>query len=167
MDMTQSLAVQDYVVTVVTDSDIVPRMSGAAIVNVLLDIMSFDWTSKALEDLDLTLEWLRVPNKEGIMKWAEGIMDKFDRPFFKQVSKIRMEQVLFPPGNCIHFFRDGIGFTATFTPCSFFRDIEVSRSMVSDHMIPTGYHRAFLELLRDKKRNLGEDFVHDLMSLRV
>jgi hypothetical protein len=168
LDLPQSLAAQDYIVTVITDSDIVPRLSGAAMVNAFLDIMSYDWTAKALEDIKLTAAWLNLPNQEGIVEWVDDIMEKNDRPYFSDCAeKKRMEQLLYPPGTCIHLFRDGSGFQATYTSCSFFDSIDLSRTMIDDHLIPTGYHRAFLELLRDNRKDYGADFDHDLMALNV
>jgi pimeloyl-ACP methyl ester carboxylesterase len=167
LDLPQSEAVKEYVVTVITDSDLVPRLSGPALVNTFLDVMSYDWTAKGLEDLTLMLDWLKLPNKEGILKWADDLMTKLDRPLFGEVSKDRMKQVLYPPGTCIHVYRDGVGFAATYTPCSFFDSIDFSRTMVDDHLIPTGYHRSFLELLRDNRKDLGASFQHDLMALNV
>lgn len=167
LDLPQSVAVKDYVITVVTDSDIVPRMSGAVMVNSALDLMAYDWTAKGLEDLDLTLDWLALPNKAKIVSWANGIMDTYSRPFFKEVQLDRVEQVLYPPGNCIHVFRDGVGFSATYTPCSFFDSIDISRTMVDDHLIDTGYHKSFVNLLRDYRKDLNADFQHNLMALDV
>ena len=167
LDLAQSVAVKDYVVTVVTDSDIVPRLSGAVMVNTFLDISSYDWTAKALEDLELVLDWSKLPNKEGILKWADSTMSKNDRPFFDEVTKSRVEQVLYPPGTCIHVYRDGVGFAATYTPCFFFDTIDLSRTMIDDHMIPTGYHKAFLDLLRYNRNDLRADFQHDIMGLKV
>lgn len=137
-------------------------------VNAFLDMMSNDWTAKALEDIKLTANWLNLPNQEGIITWADQILEQNDRPFFAEsAKKIRMEQVLYPPGTCIHLFRDGSGFQATYTPCAFFDSIDVSRTMVDDHLVSTGYHRAFLEILRQNKRDYGAEFEHDLMSLDV
>jgi pimeloyl-ACP methyl ester carboxylesterase len=167
LDLSQSEAVKDYVVTVITDADLVPRLSGAAMVNAFRDVTSYDWTSNALEDLELMLDWLKLPNKEGILKWADDLMNKFDRPFFGKVSSDRMEQVLYPPGTCLHVYRNGVGFAATYTACDFFDTIEFSRTMVDDHLIPSGYHKAFLELLRDHRKDFRADFPHDLMALEV
>ena len=167
LDLPQSEAVKDFVVTVITDADVVPRLSGAALVNAFLDVTSYDWTAKGLEDLSLMLDWLQLPNKEGILKWADDLMSKFDRPFFTGVSNDRMKQVLYPPGTCIHVYRDGVSFFATYTACSFFDSIEFSRTMVDDHLIPTGYHTSFLGLLRNYRKDFRADFPHDLMALKV
>jgi hypothetical protein len=55
---------------------------------------------------------------------------------------------LFPPGTCIHFYRDGSGITGSQPPCTFFDEIDVARTMVDDHLIDKGYRRIFLELMR-------------------
>mmetsp|Transcript_37693 Transcript_37693/g.53158 ORF Transcript_37693/g.53158 Transcript_37693/m.53158 type:complete len:564 (-) Transcript_37693:56-1747(-) len=162
-----SQSAKDYITTVVTDSDVIPRMSGASISNMFLDVMSFDWTNKALEDIGMVLDYFNVPNCDGLLKWANETFDREDRPFFPTITKERRKPVLFPPGTCIHLYRDGIGFSGTYTPCSFFDQIDVTRTMVDDHLIPTGYHRAFLDLLRDSKKDLNFDFDHDVMAIKV
>ena len=155
---------QDSITTVVSDSDLVPRMSGASLVNMVLDAMSFDWTDKALVDLELILQHLGIPPKQ-VLQWANETMETFDRPYFGKVTKERVEPVLFPPGNCIHLFRDGVGTTGTYSNCSTFRAIEVTRTMVDDHLIPPGYHRAMLEWMRQQTNNPNFAFENDLLGI--
>jgi hypothetical protein len=172
LDLAQSESTKDYVTTVVTDADIIPRMSGATITNLLLDVMANDWTSRALEDMDQFLDFLNatipidVP-KDLIMNWVNETLVKNDRPFFDQVPKERMKQVLYPPGDCIHVFRDGAGFTGTYTPCKFFREVDFARTLLDDHLVAPGYHRALLDIMRDITKDLHFDFEHDLMALPV
>ena len=162
---------KDYITTVVSDADVVPRMSGASLANMILDVMSYDWTSKAMEDVEQLLDFLNdtspfeIPKKT-ILDWVEAGLEK-NKPFFDKVQKDRLSMVLYPPGTCIHFFRDGSGYTGTYTPCELFHEIEFSRTLVDDHLIPPGYHKAMVGMLRDHTGNLNEDFVHDLMAIPI
>jgi len=60
-----------------------------------------------------------------------------------------MTPILFPPGNCIHFYRDGRGISGSRAPCDFFGEIDVTRTMLDDHTIDSGYRRIFLDLMRE------------------
>jgi len=60
-----------------------------------------------------------------------------------------MDLVLFPPGECIHFYRDGSGISGTYVPCNFFNEIDIARTMIDDHLISSGYRKIFLNLMRD------------------
>ncbi len=35
----------------------------------------------------------------------------------------KKEPVLFPPGDCIHFYRDGCGISGSYVPCDFFNEV--------------------------------------------
>jgi hypothetical protein len=50
----------------------------------------------------------------------------------------RMEPVLFPPGKCIYFYRDGFGISGNVVPCTLFNKIDFSRRMVHAHLFQTG-----------------------------
>lgn len=151
-----------YITTVVTDSDIVPRMSGASMANMILDFLEYDWTEDVLEDIEFSLERARdvfgfgslLPNKDSALGWVTKYLDMEVRPKLKQLEKKeRLPSLLIPPGVCLHLFRDGYGFTGTFTPCDFFSNVEVSRNMIDDHMIGTGYDRAMLSAAQDSDRD--------------
>ena len=170
LNLALSESTKNYITTVVSDADIVPRMSGASLANMLLDVMSYDWTAKALEDVEQFLDFLNgtVPidiPKASILDWVQKGMETNEKPKFDQVRKDRLPVVLYPPGTCIHMFRDGFGFTATYTPCSFFNRVEFSRTLFDDHLIPPGYHEAMLGMLRDGTDNLNDDFEHDIMAI--
>ena len=172
LDLNQSVATKDYITTVVSDGDIVARMSGALISNMILDVMSYDWTHKALTDLkgllDYVSEVLPMDSaKLTIMAWANKTLIEKEKPYFSTITKERLPQELYPPGNCIHIFRDGAGYTGTYTPCTFFDEVEFSRTMVDDHLIGPGYHPALLSLAREAKKDLNFDFPHDIMALNV
>jgi hypothetical protein len=167
LDLHQSQAVQDYILTVITDDDVVPRLSSNSIVNILLDTMSYNWAAKALEDLEIALDYLKIPNKSGILNLAESFLTSSVQQAIEKVSKDRFTPTLYPPGTCIHIYRDGVGFTASYIPCSFFDSIDLSSTMILDHLIPNGYNRAFLELLRDSQGNWNADFQNSLMTIKV
>uniref|UniRef100_A0A7R9WSI3 Fungal lipase-type domain-containing protein n=1 Tax=Craspedostauros australis TaxID=1486917 RepID=A0A7R9WSI3_9STRA len=171
-----SESVKDYVETIVADSDIVPRMSGATLVNVLLDMMKLEWKEQFHADLEFYVARAKqmsplaklVPKADDLKKWFEALIaDKSDHPI-RQIADSgkhadahtrhsagiqRTEPVLIPPGSCIHMYRDGVGYTAAYTPCDFFNQVDVSRTAVDDHMIMTGYHRAMVTWVRDQDQN--------------
>ena len=47
--------------------------------------------------------------KESVMKWFSDQIDKNAKPLS---GLERREVVLFPPGKCVHFYRDGVGISA-------------------------------------------------------
>ena len=50
-----SLMTRDYVITVIADADVIPRMSGATLVNFLLDLWKFDYRDQAERDVEQAL----------------------------------------------------------------------------------------------------------------
>lgn len=38
----------------------------------------------------------------------------------------RQKVVLFPPGRCIHMYRDGVGVSCVQVPCTFFNQLDVT-----------------------------------------
>ncbi|EED89758.1 predicted protein [Thalassiosira pseudonana CCMP1335] len=50
-----SLMTRDYVTTVIADADVIPRMSGATLVNFLLDLWKFDYRDQAERDVKQAL----------------------------------------------------------------------------------------------------------------
>eukprot|EP00560_Eucampia_antarctica_P005578 CAMPEP_0197842646 /NCGR_PEP_ID=MMETSP1437-20131217/46856_1 /TAXON_ID=49252 ORGANISM="Eucampia antarctica, Strain CCMP1452" /NCGR_SAMPLE_ID=MMETSP1437 /ASSEMBLY_ACC=CAM_ASM_001096 /LENGTH=578 /DNA_ID=CAMNT_0043452549 /DNA_START=1 /DNA_END=1738 /DNA_ORIENTATION=- len=162
---------QSYITTIVADSDVVPRLSTATITNAFLDIISYDWTECILEDLqDLLIKVQKdlpilLSNNliDTIVTYANTTMDKSVRPLLNNITEMdRLEPVLIPPGECIHLFRDGSGVTGTHTPCDFFDSIDVTVTMIDDHLIPPGYHRLFLDMMRDYQKDLHFSFHHDI-----
>ena len=157
---------KDYITTVVNDADIVSRMSGASMTNILLDLMAYDWTQDALEDLEYSLERAResfefagfLPETKKALEWFETRLNEVVRPTMVQrkiSQQERMPSVLIPPGTCIHIFRDGYGMTGTYTPCDFFQSVEFSLTLLDDHLILTGYNRALLAAAQDTDRDYG------------
>jgi hypothetical protein len=165
---------KSFITTVVTDSDIIPRMSGSSMVNTVLDLFDFDWTKFAMNDLNFTLDRVAeatpipghlLSHKESVMQWAEDYLNRtFTKPQERQTQE-RLEVSLIPPGNCIHFFRDGVSFSSAYTPCKYFTSIEFSRTMIEDHLVIEGYHRSFLTFVRDRMRDYDFNFAHDIASI--
>ena len=151
-----SLATKDYITTVVSDSDLVPRMSAASVANVLLDIMEHDWTDTARRDIEFTFEellraapgLLSKSTVNRIMDNVDTMLETYAKPTISPATSERYTPVLFPPGTCVHLYRDGSGISGTIAPCQFFHEIDVTRRMVDDHLIPSGYQQIFLELMR-------------------
>eukprot|EP00986_Skeletonema_menzelii_P019749 scaffold29058_cov166-Skeletonema_menzelii.AAC.1 len=84
----------------------------------------------------------------GIEKVSGG-EENMSKPSGKNVGVEKMIPCLFPPGTCIHFYRDGSGIDGTYVPCTFFDEIDVARTMVDDHLISSGYGKIFLNMMRD------------------
>ena len=82
--------------------------------------------------------------------WATTHLQKDVKTDIENFTKERSTVQLFPPGTCIHLYRDGVGVTACYTPCDFFSEFDVSRTMVDDHLIATGYDRLFHEWARQQ-----------------
>jgi len=159
-----SESTKDYITTVVNDADIVSRMSGASMTNILLDLMDYDWTIDALDDLEFSLERAKeafpdakryLPDTQTAVKWFGKRLDDIVRPHIlkRPKSTERLPSLLIPPGRCIHLFRDGYGTTGTYTPCDFFSSVEFSLTLLDDHLILTGYNRALLSAAQDSDRD--------------
>lgn len=149
---------EDIVTTVIADSDCVPRMSLATMVNALMDIVELDWTPYARQDFEETVREVQrmLPSlvndslKKSILSNLDSLLP--DPSSFSPNPK-RMEVVLFPPGRCIHFYRDGFGVTGSIVPCTFFDELEVTRRLVDDHLFDSGYIKIFLELMRQYRND--------------
>lgn len=160
---------KDYILTIVTDSDVVPRMSGATVGNIILDIMGFDWTKRALRDVQQVVDVVRdnVPfdmpreNDESVLNFVNSTLNKMVRPHLKNIPTERLTPVLVPPGRCVHFFRDGISFSGVHTPCNFFNSIDITWTMIDDHLTDTGYHRALLSFIRSYRNDMNFRFHHE------
>lgn len=148
-------------------------VSGATLINLLLDLNKFEYQDFAERDVEQALRDLQtmVGNREtnkqlpfsidevaiqsvmgyvhrGIEKVSRGEEDMSKRSG-KNVAAEKMIPCLFPPGTCIHFYRDGSGIDGTYVPCTFFDEIDVARTMVDDHLISSGYRKIFLNMMRD------------------
>jgi hypothetical protein len=146
---------ESFVTTVVNDSDCVPRMSMASMVNALMSITELDITPYAQQDFEETVNEMQrfFPSlvdgnaKRKILENLNGLLP--EAPSSVDIDqKKRMDVILFPPGKVLHFYRDGFGVTASVTPCTFFDELEVTRRFLADHSFESGYERTFLDLMR-------------------
>lgn len=145
-----------YITTVVNDSDVVPRMSGLAIANLILDIMQFNWLDYARNDLRHFLAKLQERNSfifreattKVLLEKIEPLMDQYQKGTLLSNDERpeRLDPEVYPPGNCIHFYRDGSGVSGCYVPNTYFKEIEVSRRMIDDHVYHTGYQKVSLYL---------------------
>jgi hypothetical protein len=127
-----------YITSVINNDDVVPRMSGAVMANLLLDMMEFNWLDYARRDIETAVSEIkqRAPflMSDGL---AKKILDTVHPMLERHLASTRLqnrpariELEVFPPGNCIHFYDDGRGMAAAFVPNDFFTEIDVSRRMV-------------------------------------
>lgn len=163
-----SESAKDYVTTVVCDSDVVPRMSGATVSNVVMDVMSRSYKDMAMVDAHQVLDAIDAnsifkPSKEQKEHILEYISKALDDDFEKyKVDYDPLEVVLYPPGKCIHLYRDGTGISGAYVPCTFFNEIDVNRTMILDHGTASGYDSVFHELMRRHLQEIHFDFPHDV-----
>jgi pimeloyl-ACP methyl ester carboxylesterase len=117
----------DCITTVINDSDMVPRMSGIAIANLLLNVMEFDWLTYAQRDVDFAVEELQA--RQGfifndivvakIRELVDPMLDDFADHTIKTELTEKVVPELYPPGKCIHFYRDGSGISGNFVPSTY------------------------------------------------
>jgi len=128
----------DFITTIINDNDLVPRLSGIAFANLLLDVMEFDWGPYAKKDVWHALTELRRYQPvffsrdviETIMNTIEEPLNDFSKATVKTEKSNRLKPELYPPGKCIHFYRDGYGISAAHVPNDFFEEIDVNRRMI-------------------------------------
>ena len=151
-----SIATRDYCTTVIADADMIPRMSGATLVNLILDLMTFDYRDKAERDVEQALKELQYrfggsdlpegkksklsisiedESIQKVMAYIHQGLDKViapsnvssDKSNGKELKMIKefqkLEPMLFPPGTCIHFYRDGSAISGAYTPCTFYNEV--------------------------------------------
>lgn len=171
--LSKDLADKDYIITVVSDADVVPRMSGATVRNAILDVMAYDWSNVAYRDVEQLMKVFKDSFKvlsisdefeKRVLSFVKKTLDDTIKPFVETMHEQygeRLEPLLLPPGRCVHFYRDGSGFSGRHTPCSYFDTIDITRTMVDDHMTPQGYHKAMLNFMRDATNDIHFRFAHD------
>jgi len=164
-----SVATKEYITTVVADADFIPRMSGATLVNLLLDVTSFDYQKQAQRDVEQALRaaksrlalGLDEDDIQTVMGYVSSGLEKIANPMAPPsssdgstssgekvegtatakeedndtVQEQQLPIVLLPPGECIHFYRDGSGISGSYVPCTFFNEIDIARTCVDDHLI--------------------------------
>jgi len=132
-----------YITTVVNDADVVPRMSGISVANLLLNMMEFDWLSYAKNDLRSSVEALqarhsrifRETTANKILQTIEPQLERYLKATILTDPPPYLEPEVFPPGQCIHFYRDGYGFSGNIVPNDFFSEIDVSRRMIDGKLV--------------------------------
>lgn len=163
-----SESTKDYITTIVCDSDIVPRMSGATISNVVMDVMSRPYKDRALLDVHQIFEAIDANSpikpseeqKKSILEYVEKAIEEDYKKYKVEFEPV--DVVLFPPGKCIHVYRDGTGVSGAYVPCTFFNEIDVNRTMIMDHGTADGYDRLFHELMRGSLHQIHFSFPHDV-----
>lgn len=136
-----SRATEDFVTTVVADSDVIPRMSGATLGNLILNVSDFDYKEQAERDVEQAL--LKVKSSltgsdggKSIFRIDDADVSKIMRYVKRGLGNVvtsssqiesegddqRLEPILYPPGRCIHLYRDGIGISGSYVPCTFFNE---------------------------------------------
>ena len=150
-----SVSTKKFITTVIGDADVIPRMSAETIGNLILNVMEYDWSPYAKRDIEDALRELsrRTPlfgetASEHFMGFVDSAFEKYIKDFIKQPTEKRLDTILYPPGSCVHFYRDGVSISGSYVPCNFFNEIDVSRTMINDHLITSGYRRIFLEVMR-------------------
>lgn len=131
------------------------KVSGATIVNLLLDLNQFEYQELAERDVEQALRELqgrfsdssspvsrnRQGSKQPTLSIDEDAIQKVMGYVHRGIGKISGEEggtgkssgkskiaeemtpCLFPPGTCIHFYRDGSGIDGTYVPCTFFDEV--------------------------------------------
>jgi pimeloyl-ACP methyl ester carboxylesterase len=135
-----------YITTVINHDDVVPRMSGAAMANLLLDMMAFNWLDYARRDIEMAV--LEIKQRAAFLlseSMAQKILATIHPLLERHLASTRLaerpariELEVFPPGNCIHFYDDGRGISSAFVPNTFFTEIDVSRRMVDGELCVVG-----------------------------
>eukprot|EP00934_Nitzschia_sp_Nitz4_P003166 Nitzschia sp. Nitz4//scaffold380_size13111//416//2129//NITZ4_008980-RA/size13111-augustus-gene-0.38-mRNA-1//-1//CDS//3329549873//3156//frame0 len=164
-----SESTKDCITTVICDADVVPRMSGATIANLVANVMSVSYTDMAVQDVEQIIQAveentfikLSKEQKEGMIGYVRKELDE-DFENHKVVDYEPKEVVLFPPGKCIHLYRDGVGVSGSYVPCTFFREIDICRTMVADHTTAGGYDALMCKMMRDHLKQQNFKFRHDL-----
>lgn len=177
LDKEQSEKTKDFITTIVSDSDCVPRMSGATASNVIHRVMTYEWFPAAMLDLDQMLHVadcnlpVKIPEeqKQQIRDLAKSEYEKHVKPQIETTAKgsSQQEVVLFPPGRCIHAYRDGAGVSACEVPCDLFSELDVTRTMVDDHLTVSGYDKMLTELMRAHLHDSTFSFPNDVPGLRI
>lgn len=154
-----------YMTSVIADSDVVPRLNGVTLANMLLDVMEYDYLASTRRDVQHALAELQERKAAIFSDEVIGAINELIDPLLqsniekttKKKKSERLDPVLFPPGKCIHFYRDGRGVSGNYVPNTFFNSIDLTRHMVGDHLL-FGYEQIFLEAMRYHRNNLYYSF---------
>lgn len=124
-------------------------MSGVSAANLLMKIMEFDWLPFAKRDVRHAVEELHrsqpILFNQQVCDKILGLVEPFleqnlqttttttrnsNTTTTKQQQQQQLEPELFPPGQCIHFYRDGIGVSVNVVPNTFFGELDFNRRML-------------------------------------
>ena len=133
-------------------------MSGVSAANLLMKIMQFDWLPCAKRDVRHAVEELNRSQpllfNQQVCDMILGLVEPFlDQNLVtrtttattaknesnattstghqqQQQHLLPLEPELFPPGQCIHFYRDGVGVSVNVVPNTFFGEIDFNRRML-------------------------------------
>ena len=155
--VTKNLAEQtsDYITTFINDSDIVPRLSGLSLTNLLYDIIEFDWMPYAQKDVQTVFHDLQ--EFQPILFNADTVttMKNIITPILESIHHDtyipsgtipRLDVELYPPGKCIHIYRTGHGpeeqqspphRSACYVPNWFYNQIDVNKHMIDGRLLFT------------------------------
>ena len=135
-------------------------VSGATLVNLLLDLNQFEYQDLAERDVEQALRELqgyfsdssstmvgnRQKNNKLPLSIDEDAIQKVMGYVHRGIETVsgdglssgegdlnnaryevaeQMIPCLFPPGTCIHFYRDGSGIDGTYVPCNFFDEVSM------------------------------------------
>lgn len=172
LDLKSSQAHRDKITTIIADADCIPRMSGATLYNMMLNILEHDYKDTARDDVQSLLNVLsqKVPlllpqdKLAESMDWVRSQLDQRVKPL-RGLKRHEIE--LYPPGKCYHIYRDGVSYSFVEVGCDFFNEIDMALTMVDDHYIHSGCHAMFLDLMRKRLNQSKFDFPNDLMALRM
>lgn len=165
---------QEYVTTVVCDADCVSRMSKATVSNLIGSIMSHDWTQRAVSDVEDLLQVLQantpfeipIDHLSSALGWVRESLGALQPEIQAARSKDTMLVELFPPGRVIHIYRHS-EVSVRQVSCTFFDELDVCRTMVSDHLVASGYDQIFHDFARQHKRDSRFFFRNDVKGLRA
>ena len=147
--LSKNLAEQtsDYITTFINDSDIVPRLSGLSLTNLLYDIIEFDWMPFAQEDVQNILKDLQdfqpiLFNSDTVTTLKNiinPILESIHHDTYIPSGTIpRLDVELYPPGKCIHIYRTDPGHeqqemphrSTCYVPNWFYSKIDVNKHMI-------------------------------------
>jgi hypothetical protein len=151
--LSKNLAEQtsDYITTFINDSDIVPRLSGLSLTNLLYDIIEFDWLPYAEKDVQNVFKDLQefqphLFNSDTVTTMKNiitPILESIHHDTYIPTGTIpRLDVELYPPGKCIHIYStDRVGQneqrpqelshrSACYVPNWFYNQIDVNKHMI-------------------------------------
>ncbi|GKY98052.1 hypothetical protein MPSEU_000763200 [Mayamaea pseudoterrestris] len=129
-----------FITTVISDADIIPRLSTSSMANLILSVSRFNWKEYAARDINhaLGVLHLRHPllfNDQVVVAISTAAQKLLRIGAITNQTETEDSQLLeielYPPGRCVHFYRDGKGLSSSVVPNEFFSEIDVSRSMIT------------------------------------